>query len=62
MKQLGGVYDVLPHVLPQEGAIIRRVAVVQLHRVTPSNQLSPEINGTLWVGEVRRWVEAHDPA
>ena len=62
VENFGRSNDVLLHVVPEEGAILGAVAVVQLYRVAPGDQFSTEIDFALRIGEVRRGVQSHHPA
>jgi len=62
VEDLSRVRNVLLHVIPKEGVILRTRSVVQLHRISPGNQFAPEVNIALRISEICRWVQTHNPA
>ena len=61
MKHFRRSRHVLLHVVPQEGAIVRRISVVQFDGLSPRDQLTTQVDFALGVGEIRCWVKSHDP-
>ncbi len=62
MEDLRRVCDVFLHVIPKEGAILRTRAVIQLDRISPSDQLTPEVDIALRIGKICRRIQPHNPA